>query len=171
VILGFGPILRSRSVPMSATNVKHGGRVRTKAMHTHTPSPDSDRPSRHQPSEGGARQMPATKTKNQAKKSAIDYYVYVPLGAGQLLIEKTRQLSGAAMTLAKGRTKDVRKNYMSLAKRGEKLASSIQRSVYTKRAIEQTDKARHQVKSTVRTIRRAAGATAEASQAAARKVV
>jgi hypothetical protein len=115
--------------------------------------------------------MPSTKTKSQAKKSAIDYYVYVPLGAGQLLIEKTRQLSGAAVTFAKSRTKDLNKSYVSLAKRGEKLASSIRRSVYTKRAIEQTDKARHQVKSTVRTIRRAADATAEASQAAARKVV
>jgi hypothetical protein len=115
--------------------------------------------------------MPATKTKSRAKRSAIDYYFYVPLGAGQLLVEKTRQLSSAAVMFAKGRTKDFNKGYASLAKRGEKLASSIRRSVYTKRAIEQTDKARQQVKTTVRTIRRAAGATAEASQAAARKVV
>ena len=116
--------------------------------------------------------MPATKTtKSQAKKSAIDYYVYVPLGAGQLLFEKSRQLSSAAVKIAKGRRKDVTKGYQSLAKRGEKLASSIQRSVYTKRALEQTGKARQQVKTTVRSIRRAAGATAEATQAAARKVV
>ena len=115
--------------------------------------------------------MPATKTKSRAKKSALDYYVYVPLGAGQLLIEKTRELTGAAVTFTKGRTKDFNKGYASLAKRGEKLASSVRRSVYTKRAVAQTDKARHQVKATVRTIRRAAGTTAEASQAAARKVV
>jgi len=116
--------------------------------------------------------MPATKTtKSQVKKSALDYSVYVPLGAGQLLIEKTKQFSGAAAKIAKGRRKDISKSYVSLAKRGEKLASSIQRSVYTKRAVEQTDKARQQVKTTVRSIRRAAGATAEATQAAARKVV
>jgi hypothetical protein len=115
--------------------------------------------------------MPATKTKTQTKKSALDYYVYVPLGVGQLLIEKTKQFPVVATTFAKGRSKDIAKGYVSLAKRGEKLASSIQRSVYTKRAIEQTDKARHQVKTTVRSIRQAAGATAEATQAAARKVV
>jgi hypothetical protein len=116
--------------------------------------------------------MSATKTtKSRTSKSFVDYYVYVPLGAGQLLIEKTKRLSGSAVKFAKGRTKDVTKGYESLAKRGEKLASSIQRSVYTKRAIDQTDKARQQVKSTVRSIRRAAGATAEASQAAARKIV
>ena len=116
--------------------------------------------------------MPATKTtKSQVKKSALDYSVYVPLGAGQLLIEKSKQLSGTAVKIAKGRRKDISKGYVSLAKRGEKLASSIQRSVYTKRAAEQTDKARRQVKTTVRSIRRAAGATAEATQAAARKVV
>jgi hypothetical protein len=118
--------------------------------------------------------MPATKTKTQtqqAKKSALDYYVYVPLGAGQLLLEKTKQFSGLATTFAKGRTKDIAKGYESLAKRGEKLASSVRRSVYTKRAIQQTEKARHQVKTTVKSIRHAAGATAEATQAAARKVV
>ena len=116
--------------------------------------------------------MPATKTtKSQVKKSALDYSVYVPLGAGQLLIEKSKQLSGTAVKIVTGRRKDISKGYLSLAKRGEKLASSIQRSVYTKRAVEQTDKARQQVKTTVRTIRRAAGATAEATQAAARKVV
>jgi hypothetical protein len=116
--------------------------------------------------------MPATKTtKSQAKKSALDYYVYVPLGAGQLLIEKSMQLSSAAVKIAKSRRKDITKGYDSLARRGEKLASSILRSVHTKRAMEQTDKARQQVKTTVRSIQRAAGATAEATQAAARKVV
>jgi hypothetical protein len=116
--------------------------------------------------------MPATKTrKPQAKKSVYDYYVYVPLGAGQLLIEKTKQLSGTAVEFAKGRTKDVAKAYVDLAERGEKLASSIRRSAYTKRALDQTDKARSQVKTTARTIRRAAGATADATQAAARKIV
>jgi hypothetical protein len=118
--------------------------------------------------------MPATKTKTtkrQASKSLVDYYVYVPLGAGQLFIEKSKELSGAAVTFAKGRTKDITKSYESLAKRGEKIASSIRRSAYTKRAIEQTDKARTQVKGTVRSVRRAADATAEATRAAARKVV
>jgi hypothetical protein len=115
--------------------------------------------------------MPATKAKTPAKKSVYDSYVYVPLGAGQLLIEKTKQISDAALTFARGRSKDLTKGYASLAKRGEKLAGSIRRSVYTKRAITQTDKARDQVKATARTIRRAAGATAEATQAAARKVV
>ena len=50
--------------------------------------------------------MPTTKTKTQtqqAKKSALDYYVYVPLGAGQLLLEKTKQFSGLATTFAKTR--------------------------------------------------------------------
>jgi hypothetical protein len=116
--------------------------------------------------------MPATRTTtSKAKKSAYDYYVYVPLGAGQLLIEKTREFSDAAVMFAKELVDDFMKGYESLAKRGEKIASSIGRSEYTKRAIEQTDKARSQVKTTARSIRRAADATAEATRAAARKAM
>jgi hypothetical protein len=119
-----------------------------------------------------------TRTKAQAKRSAYDarkavrdYYVYVPLGAAQLVFEKGKELSKTVIDRAKDRRQSVVKGYDGLATRGEKLAKSIRRSTYTKRAIEQTDRARQQVKATARSIQRAAGATAEATTAAARKVV
>ena len=67
--------------------------------------------------------MATTKTrKSDAKKQLSDYYLYVPLGAGQLLVEKTKTVSAKAFKLAKGGRKSAVRTYEDLAKRGENLA-------------------------------------------------
>ena len=73
--------------------------------------------------------MATTKTrKSDAKKQLSDYYLYVPLGAGQLLVEKTKTVSAKAFKLAKGGRKSAVRTYEDLAKRGENLAKSIRTS-------------------------------------------
>jgi hypothetical protein len=114
--------------------------------------------------------MPTAKTKYGTKKALIDYYVYAPLGAGQLAVEKTRELAGKAADVAKSRRKVFFKTYATLAERGEKLVKSVRKSAYTKRAADQITTARSQVKGAATSIRKAAGSTATAGRAAARKV-
>ena len=114
--------------------------------------------------------MATTKTKYDTRKAFMDYYVYAPLGAGQLVIEKAKGLSGRAATLAQEQRKQMVKVYYDLAQRGEKLASSIRRSTYTKRAVEQTKVARSQVKAASTSVRKAVSTTTEATKAAAKKV-
>jgi len=115
-------------------------------------------------------QMPTTKTKYGTKKALLDYSVYAPLGAGQLLVEKTRELAIKAADTAKGQRKGIAKSYSNLAQRGEKLVSSVRKSAYTRRAVDQMKTARTQVKGATTSVRKAAGGTAQASKAAARKV-
>jgi hypothetical protein len=112
----------------------------------------------------------ATTTKYDAKKAITDYYLYVPLGAGQLLVEKTKEISVKARDLAEARRKELAKLYDDLAVRGQKLATSIRKSTYTKRAIDQTKTARTQVKAATTSVRKAVGLTAEATKQAAKKV-
>jgi hypothetical protein len=114
--------------------------------------------------------MPTTKTKYGTKKALLDYYVYAPLGAGQLLVEKTRELAGKAADTANGQRKSIVKSYSKLAQRGEKLVSSVRKSAYTRRAADQIKTARTQVKGAATSVRKAAGSTAQASKAAAKKV-
>jgi hypothetical protein len=108
--------------------------------------------------------------KQDTKKTLMDTYVYVPLGAAKLLADKTKEFSGMAMGLARSQRETVAKGYQDLAERGQKLASSIQRSVYTKRAVEQSKTARTQVKAAATSVRKAAGSTTKATKAAAKKV-
>ncbi len=112
----------------------------------------------------------ATTRKYDTRKALADYYVYAPLGAGQLLLEKSRELSGKAVEFAQGRRQDWMKTYQDLAKRGEKLASSVRRSTYTRRAIDQTKVARTQVKAASTSVRKAATTAAQATRQAAKKV-
>src|SRR2546428_3115272 len=115
--------------------------------------------------------MPTTtKSGSSTKKALTDYYVYAPLGAGELLIQKTRELSKKAWTGGRKQRKQLLTNYRDLAKRGERLVRSVQKSVYTRRATEQAKTARSQVKSAVTSIRKTADATATATKAAAKKV-
>jgi hypothetical protein len=113
--------------------------------------------------------MPTAKTKYGTKKALLDYYVYAPLGAGQLAVQKTREFAGKAAHVARSQRKTFLKTYSQLAERGEKLVKSIQRSAYTKRATDQMRTARTQVKGAATSIRKAAGSTATAGKAAARK--
>jgi hypothetical protein len=115
--------------------------------------------------------MATTKTKKyDTKKALSDYYLYVPLGAGQLLVEKTKTLSEKAFAFAKDRRTGAVQTYEDLAKRGEKLARSIRTSASTRRAFEQTKTARSRVRAAATSVRKAAGETAGATKAAARKV-
>ncbi|HEY3211084.1 MAG TPA: hypothetical protein VGL18_15100 [Actinomycetota bacterium] len=113
--------------------------------------------------------MPTAKTKYGTKKALLDYYVYAPLGAGQLVVEKTKKLAGKAAGAAKSQRRTFVKAYAGLAGRGEKLVSSVRRSAYTRRATDQIKSARTQVKGASTTVRKAAGSTATATKAAAKK--
>jgi hypothetical protein len=111
-----------------------------------------------------------TGKKYNPRRTLSDYYVYAPLGAGQLLIEKTRELTGKAWRGARGGVETVTRTYRDLADRGEKLASGIVRSAYTRRAVDQSKVATRQVKAAATSVRKAVGTTAEATRAAAKKV-
>jgi hypothetical protein len=104
------------------------------------------------------------------KKALTDYYVYAPLGAGDLVIEKSRELSRKAWTRALRQRKQLLKAYRDMARRGEKLVASVRRSAYTGRAVDQAKTARSQVKSAVTSIRKTADTTASAAKQAAKKV-
>jgi hypothetical protein len=114
--------------------------------------------------------MPTAKTKYGTRKALMDYYVYAPLGAGQLAVEKTREFAGKAAHAAESQRKVFFKTYEKLAQRGEKLVKSVQKSVYTRRAAAQIRTARSQAKGATTSIRKAAGSTATAGKAAAKKV-
>jgi hypothetical protein len=112
----------------------------------------------------------STKSRTGARKALSDYALYAPIGAGQLVVEKSREASKKAWTMARKRRKNVIKAYEDLAKRGEKLVTSIRRSAYTRRALDQAKTARSQVKAATTSVRKTAGATTQATRAAAKKV-
>jgi len=115
--------------------------------------------------------MATTKTrKYDTKKALSDYYLYVPLGAGQLLVEKSKALSEKAFDLAKTRRKNAARTYQDLADRGQKVVRSIRTSSATKRAVSQTKTARSRVRAAATSVRKAAGDTAQATKVAAKKV-
>ena len=97
--------------------------------------------------------MTTTKSAKLDVKTAItNYAVYLPLGAGQLAIEKGRELSGKAVTTAQQRRAEMAKVYLDLAKRGEQLVKSIRISPYTQRAVEHPKIARGQVKAAAKKV-------------------
>ena len=114
--------------------------------------------------------MATTTKRYDARKALADYYVFAPLGAGQVLLEKGRELSGKAVQLAQSQREDWGKTYQDLAKRGEKIVASIRRSAATRRAVDQTRVARSQVKAATTSVRKAATTAAEATRQAAKKV-
>jgi hypothetical protein len=108
--------------------------------------------------------------RSQPRKAWRDSSVYVPLGAGQLVVEKARGLIGRAWAVARSPRTTAVGAYRGLAVRGEKVARSIGRSAYTRTAFEQARSARSQVKAASTSVRKAAGSTATAAKAAAKKV-
>jgi hypothetical protein len=110
-----------------------------------------------------------TKSKSNVRKALYDYYVYAPLGAGQLLVEKAKELPGKAKNVSAWR-QNVSKTYRDLADRGEKLVSSIRGSAYTHRAMDQATVAQTQVKAASTSVRKAVRTTGTATRAAAKKV-
>ena len=63
---------------------------------------------------------------------------------------------------AQKRRKKVLGSYEDLAKRGEKLVTSVRRCAYTRRAVDQAKSARSQVKAAATSVRKTASATTEA---------
>jgi hypothetical protein len=112
----------------------------------------------------------STATKYDTRKALFDYYVYAPIGAGQLVAEKTKELSAKAMAMAKEPRITLVKAYRDLTERGEKLVKGMRSSSYTKRAIAQTKTAGTQVKAASTSIRKAARSSSVATKAAAKKV-
>jgi hypothetical protein len=114
--------------------------------------------------------MATTKRKSDSRNAVLDYSVYVPLGAGQLMVEKARGLFGRTWTIARSPRTAAVQAYQGLSQRGEKIARSIRRSAYTKAAFEQARSARSQVKAATTGVRKTAGSSATAARAAAKKV-
>jgi multidrug resistance efflux pump len=115
--------------------------------------------------------MPTTTKSRATKKSALtDYAVYAPLGAGQFVIEKSRELSRKAWTKAQANSRHVAKGYHGLAVRGERVVDSVRRSRHTKRAAAQAKTARAQVTTALTGIRKSAESAAAATKSAAKKV-
>jgi hypothetical protein len=112
----------------------------------------------------------STKSGPSTRNGLTDYYLYAPLGAGQLIVEKTREATRKALTVAKRRRKAAMKAYLDLARRGERLATSVRRSAHTRRAMDQAKAARSQVKAAATSLRKTADATTKATKAAAKKV-
>jgi hypothetical protein len=73
--------------------------------------------------------MPTKKSTTDGVRSALtDYAIHVPLGAGQLLIEKGKELTVKVGSFAQDPRKRVRRTYADLAKRGEKVARDLRHS-------------------------------------------
>jgi hypothetical protein len=125
--------------------------------------------------------MATTNRKYSAKKAFTDYYIYVPLGAAQVVAEKAKHFSdttfgsvkrsaqGAAQFVTGGRQNAVG-TYQDLAKRGKSLASSIGRMSATRRAAAQVKSARSSIRRAAKATTEATKATATATRAAAKKV-
>ena len=78
--------------------------------------------------------MAITKSHDR-RKVLLDYSVYVPLGATDRAFEQARSVSKKALELAEERRKSFASLSGDLAKRGEKLAESIRRSVSTRQRL------------------------------------
>lgn len=109
----------------------------------------------------------ATTNKSNASKAFLDYAVYAPLGATKSVVDRIKDLSVKAWDGAKGQRQAAVKSYRDLAERGEKLATSIRRSTYTQRAVDQAKQARSNAQSAWRSVRKAASSTADAGKATA----
>jgi hypothetical protein len=125
--------------------------------------------------------MANTKRKYPSGKALVDYYIYVPLGAAQIVAEKARHFSGStyqtvkrgtdtAVHFVRGGRENFSSTYEDLAKRGKGLATSIGRMSATKRAAEQFKTARSSFRRAARATGEATKATATATRAAAKKV-
>jgi hypothetical protein len=109
----------------------------------------------------------ATTKKANVSEAFLDYAVYAPLGVTKSLADKVKDLSVRIWDRAITRRQAAAKTYRELAERGEKLATSIRRSTYTQRAVDQTKLARSNAQSAWRSVRKAASSTADAGKATA----
>jgi hypothetical protein len=108
-------------------------------------------------------------------QTTADYALNVALGAGDLIAEKARTFAGGmkefdARTFWSTRQRRIVEAYNELAERGAKLRKSIKTAPPVKRAADQTQVARRQVKAASTSLRKAVEANVEATKTAARKV-
>ncbi|HEY1330296.1 MAG TPA: hypothetical protein VGH10_02340 [Actinomycetota bacterium] len=106
--------------------------------------------------------------------------LYASLGAGELIVEKAKELSGKAIHVAQmpreDRMKSAVKVYEELAARGERLASKIRSSGYTQTAVDGAQAAVGQAKSagqqvtaaTSKGVRKAVDSATSATKAASK---
>jgi hypothetical protein len=109
----------------------------------------------------------ATTRNANVSKAFLDYAVYAPLGVTKSVADKVKDLSFRIWDRAKTRRQAAAKTYRELAERGEKLTTSIRRSAYTQRAVDQARQARSNAQSAWRSVRTAASSTADAGKATA----
>jgi hypothetical protein len=74
--------------------------------------------------------MPTTTTTKRGSSTkrgltAADSFLYAPLGAGDLLVEKSRELSRKAWARASDQRARLLKSYRQMAQRGEKLVTGL----------------------------------------------
>lgn len=86
--------------------------------------------------------------------------LYAVVGAGDYALEKVRDVRSIDR-------KRSEKLYNDFVKRGRKMSTSIKNARPTKQAVEQTKVARSQMKAAATSVRKAVGANAKATRAAA----
>jgi hypothetical protein len=122
------------------------------------------------------------RTKGSRRMAQIDprTLAFASVGAGELAFSTVREVSGKVISIVRNPRElqdvtgklsiDMTKVVGDLASRGEKLVGSVQRSPYTKRAMDQTKVARSQVKAARTSVRKAVDTTTTAAREAAKKV-
>ncbi len=81
---------------------------------------------------------PKNSRSDDLRKALADYVVHVPLGAGQLLMEKGKEFSTKVGSVAQDSGRSVAKSYADLAQRGEKVAKNLRHSSFARRTVEPT---------------------------------
>lgn len=150
-------------------------RSTTRKKATAAAAPSSRRGSR---AAKAAKAMPAGAVTSKAPASStrapkggyVWPLVYAPIGAGQLVMEKAREVPDVVGQMASDPRGRMIRMYRDLADRGERIVSGVRRSAPTRRAVDQAGSARSRVKAAVTSVGRAVEATAAVSRNAARKI-
>jgi hypothetical protein len=108
-------------------------------------------------------------------QTTANYALNVALGAGDLLAEKARAFADGTKEFDprvfwSTRRQRIAEAYNELAERGANLRKSIKTAAPVKRAADQTQVARRQMKAATTSARKAVEANVEATKTAARKV-
>lgn len=160
-----------------ATNTRSTTRKKARAAAA-PPSRKGSRAAKAPKAATSARAIPAGAVTAKAPASSmpapkggyIRPFVYAPIGAGQLVMEKAREVPDVVGQMASDPRGRMIRMYRGLADRGERIVSGVRRSAPTRRAVDQAGSARSRVKAAVTSAGRAVEATAAATRDAARKI-